>query len=118
MSSDEDVFITQNTFRKNLLDETFDSIAAFDAANVIENLGDTTLDNLLEGDINPSTVVDEKGSAKTSLFSDISDDELVQTCSVVEKQIAEHFDVQQSPTGRPTNTAGAQIRYAFYCLNI
>lgn len=81
--SDDEIFLTQNTFRENALDESADSMAAFDAVNVIENLSDLALEKL-EVPL-PNTKHAETDQESAAIFSDISDDELVQTCTAAER---------------------------------
>lgn len=72
LSDSDSIFITQNTFRRNL-DCSFDSVTADDAANFLLNIGDTTLQNEIAK------------SELDNLFSDISDNELISSRVEAEK---------------------------------
>ena len=116
MDSDNEIFITQNTF--SVPDDSLDSIIVGEAAENILNVGDKTLDNL-ETIAEPacsSIPIKEKYQPQ---FSDISDDEFVSSCEAIEKQCSSRFGTK--PLNEKQVAACSRKRYVnlvfdFQCI--
>ena len=81
--SENDLFITQNTFMNDNcnLDISANDSFLFDAAQGLQSIGNVTLENILQKESN------QDKSPYTNYFSDISDEEtLLLTCEKVEEE--------------------------------
>ncbi len=79
MESDDDIFLTQNTFSANL---SIDTTLAEDAANELLNIDPSVFNDFEE----VKTGADESEKYQVDC-SDISDEELVSTCEQAERNM-------------------------------
>ena len=84
MDSDDDIFITQNTFSRN---HDFSLIDTQNVEAMADNLLNISYSDLYFGDNDPkpTNVTPKHSSPYRPVFSDISEDELVASCVAVEK---------------------------------